>query len=231
MKTRKRIAGATATLLACLLAAGCDRAPDRTDGAGATTDRTLIGRQAAKAIDKAGEKLRTENIRLGMDNLVTINGRSFGTKRSADDRPVAELTPDGTLLIAGKAVPATPAQHALLLEHRRQLEGLALAGMAIGAQGADIAGTALTGIGQALFGGKEGRDSYEARIKAEAAKIEAEAERLCTLLPPLYESQQALAAALPDFAPYATLTRGDVEDCGHRAEGGSGEDSGGSSDT
>ena len=86
--------------------------------------------------------------------------------------------------------------------------------MAIGIQGADIAGKALDGIGSAVFGGEEGRREYEARIEAESARIKDEARRLCTLLPPLHDSQQALAASLPEFEPYATLTLQDIEDCG-----------------
>ena len=227
MKTRMRLAGATTAALLCILALGCSRAPDPQAGADdAAAERSFIGRQAARAIEKAGEKLRTENIRIGSDSSININGRSYGIGRVAKGEPAAELTPDGGLLIAGEEVQATPAQRALLLEHRRQLEGLALAGMAIGVEGADIAGTALTGIGEALFGGEEGRKAYEARIEAEAKKIKLEAMKLCTLLPPLYESQQALAASLPAFAPYATMTPDDIEDCGKDADGEAGADAG-----
>lgn len=234
MKTRRRLAGATTAALLCILALGCSRAPDpQADAADAAAgaDRTFIGRQAARAIDKAGEKLRTENIRIGSDSTINVNGHRYGIGRAAKGEPAAELTPDGGLLIAGDEVQVTPEQRALLLGHRRQLEDLALAGMAIGVEGADIAGTALTGIGEALFGGEEGRRAYEARIEAEAKKIELEAMKLCALLPPLYESQQALAASLPAFAPYATMTLDDIDDCGRDADGGTGTDAGDPSDT
>ena len=223
MTTPPRLAVALSTALLCILAAGCDRGPDAPPAdADATTQadagKTFIGRQAAKAIGKAGEALKHENIRIGDHAGININGRDYGFGDATTDLPRAEITPGGELLIEGKAVPATPEQRARVLEHRRHLERLALAGMAIGAQGADIAGTALTGIGGALFGGEEGRKAYEARVEAEAAKIEGEARKLCALLPPLYASQQALAASLPAFAPYATMTPKDIDDCGKESD-------------
>jgi hypothetical protein len=37
--------------------------------------------------------------------------------------------------------------------------------------------------------------------------------QICRRLPQLRDSQQALAASLPEFKPYATLDADDVEDC------------------
>lgn len=215
--------------LCCLLAAGCGRtdeaqpaagADDAAAGAGrdASAGRSFVGRKAAEAIEQAGQELRTETITVGRGTRIRINGRSYGSAPADSTLPEAGITPAGELLIAGEAVETTPAQRALLLEHRRQLEGLILAGMAIGVQGADIAGTALDGIGQAVFGGEEGRRGYEARMEAEARRIRDEAMHLCALLPPLHDSQQALAAALPAFVPYATMTLEDVGDCGRKVD-------------
>lgn len=218
MTTRARLSCALSAVLTCLLAIGCsptqDAQPAAGGGAEGDAETSFIGRQAAKALAKAGEKLQTENIGLTDDFSITVNGRSYGGGQSAVRLPRAELSPDGDLLIEGELVPTTPEQRAMLLAHRHQLEGIALAGLAIGAQGADVAGTALTGIGEALFGGDEGRRAYEARIEAEAARIGDEAQKLCGLLPALYESQQSLAATLPAFAPYATMTPDDISDCG-----------------
>jgi len=205
---------AIALALSGLLATGCRQEAPPASGGESTEAESFIGRQVAKGMAEAQRKLETENIRVGSNSHIRINGRSFGAGRLAEGLPKAEITPGGALLIDGEEVPATPAQRELLLDYRGNLVGLAQAGMAIGAKGADIAGTALTGIGQALFGGEEGRKAYEERIEAEAAKIEGEAVKLCALMPELYASQQALAAAMPEFAPYATMTREDVEECG-----------------
>lgn len=209
---------ASGLVLAALLAAGCSgseppAAQPSAESADTTTERSWIGRQAAAGIAAAQRELETENIPVGEGSGFNINGRSYGTSKP-DDLPRAEISPQGDFLIQGEAVPVTDAQRELLLQHRQQLIGIAHAGMALGIQGADIAGVALTGIGHAIFGGEEGRKAYEERIEAEAARIEDEAMKLCALLPGLYDSQQALAAALPEFEPYATMTREDIDDCG-----------------
>ncbi len=222
MNDRTIFSIAPGLVLAALLATGCGSSeppPQSATEATDTAEQSWIGRQAAAAITEAQRELETENIRVGENSGFTINGRTFGTSKP-DGLPRAEISPQGDFLIQGEAVPVTGAQRELLLEHRRQLVGLARAGMAIGIQGADVAGVALTGIGNALFGGEEGRKAYEQRIKAEAARIEDEAMKLCALLPGLYDSQQALAAALPEFAPYATMTREDIDECGKDSDAG-----------
>lgn len=228
MDTRHRTALILAPALAILLAAGCGRAPDadRTSSAGDTAadagdarPGSFIGRKVAGAIAKAGERLKHENIRI--DRGVEVKAVDMDIGRRADPAlPRAELTPDGTLLVDGRAVEATPAQQVLLQAHRRHLEDLALAGLAVGARGADVAGTALTGLGEVVFGGEEGRRNYEARVEAEARRIRSEVTTICALLPDLLDSQQALAAAMPAFAPYARLTRDDIDDCFKEAEAG-----------
>ena len=99
------------------------------------------------------------------------------------------------------------------------LIGIAEAGMAIGGKGADLAGEALTGVVGAIFGGKEGEKAFEQRMEEQGKKIEAEAMKLCTQLPGLLASQQALAASLPAFKPYARMTQEDIDDCGKDVKG------------
>ena len=89
----------------------------------------------------------------------------------------------------------------------------------IGVQGADIAGEAIAGVAGAIFGGKEGEQAFEQRMQAQGKKIEAEAVKLCTQLPGLLASQQALAASLPAFQPYARMTQEDIDDCGKHKTG------------
>ena len=215
MSTTMRFAAPLSLALLCTLAIGCGRGPDTEPAADAASGGgSFIGRQAASAIAEASRKLEAENIRVGRTHINIGQHGYYGSDRSSEELPRAEITPQGDFLVEGETVPVTAAQRELLLDHRRHLIGLAQTGMAIGAQGADIAGTALTGIGGALFGGEEGRKAYEQRIEAEAEKIKDEALRLCALLPELHASQQALAASLPAFAPYATLQPGDFEDCG-----------------
>ena len=134
--------------------------------------------------------------------------------------PKAEITPQGDLLIVGKATPLDASQRQQLLAYRGQIIGIAEAGMAIGSQGADIAGTALQGVAGAIFGGEKGQKDFEAKMEAEGKKIEAQAVLLCKQLPPLLSSQQALASSLPAFKPYATMTQEDIDDCGKKGSKG-----------
>jgi uncharacterized membrane protein len=117
-------------------------------------------------------------------------------------------------LIEGKAVVVTPSQRQQLLAYRGQIIGVADAGMALGAKGADMAGDAIGGVVGAIFGGKDGEKALEQRMEVQGKKIEAEALKLCTQMPALLASQQALSASMPEFKPYARMTQEDIDDCG-----------------
>lgn len=169
-------------------------------------------------MDTARKELREKN--LVLNNGVHINVNGHEVERPGDNLPKAEITPQGDLLIAGKPVTINADQRQQLLTYRNQIIGIAEAGMAIGAQGADIAGKALQGVGEAIFGGEQGQKNYEARMEAEGKKIEAQAKTLCTRLPPLLATQNQLAASLPEFKPYASMTQTDIDDCGKEGERG-----------
>ncbi len=111
----------------------------------------------------------------------------------------------------GKAVAVTPAQRKLLLAYRDEVIEVADAGLAIGSKGADLAGKAVGEAIGAIFGGDT--KAMEQRVEAEADKLKQEAKVICTRLPALLAAQDALAASLPAFQPYATMTREDVDDC------------------
>lgn len=174
--------------------------------------KTALGRQVERAMREARRELATQNISLN-------NGIRFGPdheKASQDHLPKAEITPGGDLLIEGKPVPVDAAQRAQLLKYRGHVVAVAEAGMAIGVQGADLgmqaAGEAIKGI----FSGDT--DNIERRIEAEAEKIEVEAAKLCAQLPPMLATEQALAASLPAFKPYARMDEQDVNDCSQKKD-------------
>ena len=203
----------SAPLLACTQppAPAAPAAPTAS-AAGTDAPKTFIGRHVDKALAEAKAKLATENISLGDGFNVNINGHKI--HRSDEGLPKAEITPQGDLLIEGKAVNVTPAQRQQLLAYRGQIIGIAEAGMAIGSKGADIAGEALSGAVGAIFGGKDGEKDFEKRMEAQGEKIKVEAVKLCAQLPGLLAGQQALAASLPEFKPYARMTQEDIDDCG-----------------
>ncbi|ODU38329.1 MAG: hypothetical protein ABS98_16715 [Lysobacteraceae bacterium SCN 69-48] len=180
-------------------------------------DKGFIGRQVDRALAEARKELHAGNLSINGDIDITVNGKRFG--KSDGHLPKAEISPQGELLIEGKTVETTAEQRRQLLTYRNQVLGIADAGIAIGSQGADLAGKALGGVFGVIFGGEQEEKAFEARMEAEGRKIEAEALKLCAQLPPLLASQQALAASLPAFKPYATMTQEDIDDCGKDAKG------------
>ena len=213
---------ALAAALTCLALAACsDPSPPASSSASARADqggpKTFIGRHVDKALEEARKELATQNISLNGDFDININGRKVHNG-GGETLPKAEISPQGDLLIEGKSVAINPAQRAELLAYRSEIVGIAEAGMTIGGQGADLAGEALSGVVGAIFGGDQGREDFEKRMEARGKEIEAEALKLCAHLPRMLASQQALAATLPEFEPYARLTQADVDDCGKEGD-------------
>ena len=223
MKTQARIALASAFVPLLIAACSQPSAPPAaaTADASGAVPQTALGRMAANAIGEARVKLAKENINLngefisndGHHNVIARVGR----KNPSDTRPDAELTPGGDLLIDGKQVPVDASQHAMLLRYRQTLMGVAETGMQLGVQGADLGGQAIGEVFKDLMSGHP--DQIDKNINAKAGKIEAQAMQLCKQLQPVQAMQQQLAAAVPQFAPYATLKASDIEDCGKHHAG------------
>jgi hypothetical protein len=203
----------TSALLSCALLlplAACsssDTSGGTATPAAAAPDSSFIGTQVRKGIEQAKRKLASKDISIGS---IRVNGSGHAQDHT---RPKAAITPQGTLVIAGKPVDATPQQHALLVDYRQQIIGIAETGMDIGARGADVGVSAAR---QAIFGAFSGKSDkeIEASIKPQTDAIQAAALQLCKRMPGLLASQQQLAAAMPAFRPYATMTQKDVDDCG-----------------
>jgi hypothetical protein len=175
---------------------------------------SFIATEIQKGIQQAKQELATKNIEI---NHVAVhihgNHHDDDDHDSDDTRPKAEITPQGDLLIAGKKVPATPAQQALLMNYRQQIIGIADAGMDIGSRGADLG---ISAAKQAVWGALSGKSDkdIDAAIKPQTDKIEAAAAQLCKRMPDLLAAQQKLAAEMPEFRPYATMQQKDIDDCG-----------------
>lgn len=169
------------------------------------------------AMDKARAEMATKNISIGDGMHINVNGHEI---RRSEGLPKAEITPQGDLLIDGKAVAVTPAQRALLLKYRGEIIGVASAGMEIGKQGVDIAGKAIGTAVSSIFNGDN--EQVERELEAQGERIEAAAMKLCDQLQPMLKTQQELAASLPAFKPYANMSQSDIDDCrerdAHRAD-------------
>ena len=143
---------------------------------------------------------------------VSSDGKSITLR--ADGHPEARITANGELTIDGKVVAVNAAQRALLQSYISEMNGMTADGIAIGKQGAALAGTA---VSEAIKGAISGDgEQIDAKIEAEAKKIEQQALLLCNRLVTIKASQDALAEQLPAFKPYATIDTSDVDDCGSR---------------
>jgi hypothetical protein len=202
---RKALVSALVLIMALPLAA-CGQSSSQ--DAPTAQQEGLIAGKVRKEIEEARKKLETENIRIGRD------GVNFNSASKRDEgRPKAEITPSGQLLIEGKPVAATPEQTALLLDYRRQVIAVASSAMDMGIQAADVGTDAAKTALLAIFSGAD-EDEIEKRMKAKVAPIEQAAKQLCQQhMPALLATQQQLAAAMPEFVPYATMTQKDVEEC------------------
>jgi hypothetical protein len=126
---------------------------------------------------------------------VTSNGKEITLR--ADGHPEAKISAGGELTIGGEAVAVNDAQRALLQNYLKEMNAMTADGIAIGKQGAALAGTAVT---EAIKGAIRGDGKpVDEKIDAEAKKIEQQAMQLCKRLVTIKASQDALAAQLPVF--------------------------------
>ena len=202
-------------LAALPLATACSRGTPPADAPGAAADtgsaRTAIGKVVEREIARARDEMAKGNVTIGGDGIgISVNGHRYGGDDD-DTRPHAQISPAGDLLVDGKAVDVTPAQRAMLLEYRGQILGIAEAGMAIGAKGADLAGDAIGEAIGSIFSGDT--EKMEQRVEARAEQLKQEAMVLCGRLPAMLATQRKLSDSLPAFKPYATMTQDDVDDC------------------
>lgn len=182
-----------ATVLGCVALLGACSSGNSTSGGitGAVND-AISG-----AMDKAQEKVQSEPITVSRD---------------VPGQPKAEITPAGDFVVGGKTVAITPAQRTALLAYREQMVAIASQGIAIGKQGAALGMHAASSAIAGVLSGKSG-DEIQQKVEAQATDIRKAAAELCDRLPALLAEQQKLAAALPAFKPYATMTQADIDDC------------------
>ena len=176
-----------------------------------------VASDLAEARQEVRSEMAQERARLDRENL-SLDGLHFGKddKRETAKRkslPKGEITPEGDLLVDGKAVAVDAAQRRQLLDYRAQVIGIARTGIDAGEHAAMLA-LDLTNVSmfRLIVGGLTG--SLERRVEASVKRdIQPAVLQICRQLPQLRDSQQALAANVPEFRPYATLDQDDVADC------------------
>lgn len=186
---------ASPLLLSLVLLTACDKTDtEKTVKQDAATETSL-----GSTMQQAAADVRNEIIK---GNMTLDDGVG---------KAKAEITPEGDLLIDGKAVTITPEQRRLLINHRALLVKIAISGVEIGLEGVDLAGEAIGETVKGIFSGDT--KNIEKKVEAKAEKIEDSARLLCDQLPLLMASQEKLATSLPEFKPYATMTAEDIDNC------------------
>lgn len=185
--------------------------------ANAGTIRSEVKQDLADARAEVRADLAQERARLENGNL-SLDGLHFGRdgKREAkalQARPEGEITPVGDLLVGGEAVAVDPAQRRMLLDYRAQVIDIARTGIDAGERAALLAIDATdVSLFRMVVGAMTG--SLERRVEATVVReIQPAVLEISRRLPQLRDSQQAIAASLPAFGPYATLEADDVDDC------------------
>lgn len=180
-------------MLGCLPLLGACSSGQSTSG----TDSNSVTGAISNAMDKAKVKLQSEPITISDD---------------APGQPRAEITPSGDLVIDGKTVAITPAQRTALLAYREQTIAVATQGIEVGKQGIALG---MHAAGEAIKGALSGQSDEEIqkKVEAQASDIRQAAAKICDRLPTMMAEQQKLAAMLPAFRPYATMTQQDIDDC------------------
>jgi hypothetical protein len=163
--------------------------------------------EASQEMEKARQEIATARDRLARENI-SLN------RDEKQHLPKAEITPAGDLLIEGKSVATTPEQKALVQAYRGELLGVIGDGMTIGMEGARVGIDAAASALKGMLSGQNGDEIGKQVGEQAKAKIKPMVAQLCTRMPGLLSAQQALSAALPEFAPYATMDQSDVDDCG-----------------
>ena len=211
MQTKRILSVAALSLLLPLAA---QAQPPRSADTGITAEiRRELGdarKEVRAELAKAKRDLDTGDLQL-QDSLQF--GKQAKAKRTAAEKAAAAITPQGDLLIDGKPQEIDAGQRRQLLAYRGLVVEIAKVGIDIGQKSADAALDAVDGSWVSLmFGAMTG--SLERRIERTVREqVEPGVRGICRMLPRVMDSQQRLAASLPQFRPYATLERDDVADC------------------
>lgn len=126
-------------------------------------------------------------------------------------QPDARVSGDGELSIDGKPVTLSPDQHDLLKQYYVGVYKIRSEGVATGKAGAALAGQAVGSVMSGLAHGDIDRIGKD--IQAQAGKVTAQAAVICDSLEQLRAAQDAIAAQVAAFRPYATLDKNHVAKC------------------
>jgi hypothetical protein len=136
----------------------------------------------------------------GIGHRITFD--SSGMVVHAIGKPDAHIGKDGSLAINDRAIDVTPTQRAMLQRYYQQAGAVMSSGKAISRQGVQMATHGIGAAIRSIFHGDSG--SADKQLDAQSQQIESAASTLCTDIKAFGSTQQAIAAEIPAFAPYAS---------------------------
>ncbi len=141
------------------------------------------------------------------DGEVVISGR---------DGTAARVAADGRLRIGAAEVSLSDGQRAQFVAYYGAARAVYRHAASTGMAGALLGVTAATGVATGVATGiaKGDLSDLNAKIEAQADEVKREALKICDSLGELRSVQDALAAELPAFTPYAVVSVRETRDCG-----------------
>ena len=117
-------------------------------------------------------------------------------------KPDAHIGKDGSLAIGDRKIDVTPTQRTMLQRYYQQAGAVMSSGKAISGQGVQMATHSIGAAIRSIFHGDSG--SADKQLDAQSQQIESAARTLCADINAFGSTQQAIAAEIPAFAPYAS---------------------------
>lgn len=127
------------------------------------------------------------------------------------DQPRARVTPDGALLLDEKPVTLGAAGKAAMARYYSVGRGFGNGAVQLGFDSASFAAHTVGKVFEGLLHGDT--DQIEKDAKQGSAAIKDQARALCQSLQDWRAAQEAAAAAVPEFKPYAVIRAHDVDHC------------------
>lgn len=124
----------------------------------------------------------------------------------------ARIAPNGDLAIDGRAVAVGGEQRKQLVEYHAAAHRLRTHAGDTGRAGVQLAKDVVTDVLADIGAGKPGVE-IEKNLEQKVGGVKRAAARLCDDLVAIRAAQEGIAAAVPDFAPFATIDQADVDDC------------------
>lgn len=167
----------------------------------------LVAGSAALSDARTAAYNESGDIHVGIDvdtgNQIHMDGDDVVI--TAHDGSQARISPLGDLDIRGKAVMVSPSQRQLLQHYAAGIRDIQDRGLEIGQHAVQMVGGMLGTLVSSLFEDAGDSQDLDQRMKARAEPLKQEARALCKDVKSEKKVQDAIAASLPVFQPYAVI--------------------------